>query len=210
MCLSLNLSTLDPCYTGETSYCSHRETSYAVQSNNKVPKCGEPILYWESLHFTSCGFDAIHELLNHRSQTYEKKSSNITVLLADDVAGISIHPMTLSDETVYCPRFINDDLVNLTLSNITFINTRGNPTYFTLQECLTSESWMNAHPYMHLFGDYLQYMISISICKNSDDKHSQFPVREGTVSIPGMPNPAYVDLRMVSGSTDTHGIQSDP
>jgi hypothetical protein len=131
MCSSLNLSTLDQYSTSETSYCSHRETSYAVQSDTRLFEYDERILYQKSL------------------RVYEKKLSDIIVMLFNDITGVPTYSVTWSDETVYYTRFINDDLVNPILSNTTQTNTRGNPTYFDLQEYLKSGSQVIVHPYMH-------------------------------------------------------------
>jgi hypothetical protein len=67
MCLSLNPFTREPCSTSETSYCFHREMSYAAQSNIKASKKSEPILHWESPHSALHGCNTmiiVHQGLN--------------------------------------------------------------------------------------------------------------------------------------------------
>jgi hypothetical protein len=50
-------------------------------------------------------------------------------MLLDDTTGVCAHSVTRSNETVYCTRSINDDLMNpILLSNTAQINTQENPT----------------------------------------------------------------------------------
>jgi hypothetical protein len=129
---NLILPALDQHSTSERSYHSHRETSYAVQSNTQMYEHNELILRQKSF----CA--------------YEKKSSDIIVVLVNDIICILMYSVTRSDETTYPIRSVMDYLVNLTLLNTTLTNARGNPTYFDLQEYLKSGSRAIIHPCMHL------------------------------------------------------------
>jgi hypothetical protein len=87
MRLSLNPFTLEPCSISKTSYYSHREMSYAAQSNTKAPKENEPILHWESTQAVPYGCKTMQLFQQGKEECDDCSSedeSNIPALASHD------------------------------------------------------------------------------------------------------------------------------
>jgi hypothetical protein len=85
---------LDECSAREMSYCSHWETSFAVQSDTRSFECDGQIPHQQSLH------------------AHEKKPSNAIGMFLDDTAGVFMCSVPQRNETVCCAGSINDCLMN--------------------------------------------------------------------------------------------------
>ena len=128
---------------------------------------------------------------------YEEDLDDIIVNSTGDIIGTYIHRVTLDDKNIYRPTSVDENILALKLSKLARKGSRGSVLHFNLQGHFHAGSQATTIPHKQLLGNYQRYSTSFP-CPvqliSADEMNLQNPVREGTVRVPTMSDPGYVDL----------------